>query len=92
MDTDSIAHFMISLDRYDPALEEAVANADAAVIEECHGDVFCIVDSIALGPEATEAYLEDPALDHTVSQTASTDIEIVLQGEFPLSVGSRQLS
>ncbi|CAJ1940528.1 unnamed protein product [Cylindrotheca closterium] len=64
---------------YDPSLEQAVANADAAVIEECQGDVFCIVDSIALGPEAAEAYLEDPALNHTLSQTASTDIEIVLQ-------------
>lgn len=80
-DTNRIACCTISRGRYDPSLEQAVANADTAIIEECQGDVFCIVDSIALGPDAAEAYLEDPALNHTVSQTASTDIDIVFQGK-----------
>lgn len=82
--SDLIVRFTVC--RYDAALEEAVANADPEVVEQCHGDVFCIVDTIALGPEATDAYLEDEALNHTVAQTASTDIEILIQGKFS-SVG-----
>ena len=65
--------------RYDPTLENAVANADAATIERCHGNVFCIVDDIALGDEAADAFNEDPGLQHTVAQALATDIDIVLQ-------------
>ncbi|KAL3935356.1 MAG: hypothetical protein SGBAC_009114 [Bacillariaceae sp.] len=77
--TTDFAYFDECDNPYDPALEEAVKNADPKIIKKCKGDVFCIIDEIALGLEAAEQYLGDEALNHTVAQTDATDIEIVLQ-------------
>ncbi|CAJ1954004.1 unnamed protein product [Cylindrotheca closterium] len=64
---------------YDRALEDAINNALPTIVSHCNDDIFCMIDYIALGEEAADAYLEDPALDIPLQQTASTDIDIILQ-------------
>jgi len=62
-----------------------VTNADPTIVSHCSDDIFCIIDYIALGEEAADAYLGDPALEIPLQQTSSTDIDIVLQGKLHIA-------
>ena len=83
----SIVAFAILLpNRYDSTLEDAVENADPSVVSHCKEDIFCIIDYVALGEDAADAYLGDPAMDIPLQQTASAEIDIVLQGTVSASI------
>eukprot|EP00980_Cylindrotheca_fusiformis_P013275 scaffold3374_cov141-Cylindrotheca_fusiformis.AAC.6 len=61
---------------YPVELEEAVGKADPEIVKKCKGDVGCIIDGDALGTEAADEFLEDPAKDMEPVQTED-DEEIV---------------
>lgn len=64
--------------RYDPTLEDLVNNPDAELQELCNGDIGCLIDGEALGLEAAQNFLVNPAIlreevsDTTYPPTAST--------------------
>lgn len=62
-------------------LQQAVENADPALVADCHGDVGCIIDAQALGTEAGEAYQQDPGLQVPVLQTQAAEIVLGVGAE-----------
>lgn len=50
---------------YDPELEKAILEADEELQAKCHGDIGCIIDGEALGLEAADEFLHDPAVERT---------------------------
>jgi len=65
---------LVSFRRYDPSLEEAVANANPDIVKACDGDISCVVEGVALGTDAAVAYLKNPALNHTVKESEAIEI------------------
>eukprot|EP00980_Cylindrotheca_fusiformis_P027879 scaffold22562_cov153-Cylindrotheca_fusiformis.AAC.1 len=55
-------------------LTQAVEEADLGSVLRCHGDIGCIIESVALGAEAAAEYLIDPGLVVDLKQTVSADI------------------
>eukprot|EP00980_Cylindrotheca_fusiformis_P020405 scaffold7427_cov162-Cylindrotheca_fusiformis.AAC.4 len=68
-------------DDYDNALEEAVDHADPDLIEKCKGDEGCVIEGVALGTEAAEEYLEDPANEQDVLQKDDEEIVTTVGGD-----------
>jgi len=68
-------------------LAAAVENADETVKKGCHGDIFCIIDTVAFADADDETAIEavigefneDEGLHHELKQTETADIEIVEQ-------------
>ncbi len=48
--------------------------ADEELVNQCNGDLKCIIDGQALGEEAAADYQQDPALEVVVQQTQSAEI------------------
>lgn len=53
--------------RFDPAFEDALTAAENDPNNaKCNGDLGCILDTVALGDEAGDAYLNEPAILETI--------------------------